>query len=294
MNSAIRHLSTTFGDHTFAAAEFENRIHIYRLGNSSPERVIYSHLDGGGYRMQIVPRKGIVVAGAYHVHGIEGFCLKTGRRLWQRKDLKKLQKLRWNPKDNSVSCFFEDRAGVVLDASTGRLVSSYRGVKDVYFSPNGAVSLEDARPRYRLIHKGILGSKVPAESFAILDVAFSNEFVAVSEVAASVRMFSLSHGELVGAYKPPRGFHVLRISYDPSASQFIALLWGYEKAAGYSLLHLSHTGHESYRVELETAYVSTFTQERRSILLGSGRELSWRIGNPVFRYDFPKQSDETA
>src|SRR5689334_17192729 len=119
MSSAIRHLSVCDGDPRFAAGEFEKVVHIYHFRKTAAERTIYTHFDFGGSRLQIVPREDVLVTGAYSLYGIEGYSLSSGRRLWQRRDFKKVQSIEWNPSDSTVCCFFADRECLVLDPCTG-------------------------------------------------------------------------------------------------------------------------------------------------------------------------------
>jgi len=294
MRSSIRHLSSVNGSPIFAAAEFKKTVHLFRTGCPDAERTIFTNLDYGGNRLQIVPQRNMLIAGAYHVHGIEGYDLTTGRRCWQRRDLKKVRSIRRNPLDESISCFFENRAGVVIDVLTGAVLSDYRGVRDIYFSHDGILELHERQSKYRIYREKKEELDVNAESFGLLDAAFSKNQVALSEGGAAVRIYSLDSGVLDGRYEPPAGYHMLVIKHDPKADEFVGILWGYQSAADYFLVRLSQNGRELCRYGLSDGYASAFLHDRESALLASGREIDLRSGDEAFRYNFPMDDENSA
>lgn len=292
MRSSIRHLSSVSGSPLFAAAEFTKTVHLFRTGRPDCERTIFTNLDFGGNRLQIVPQKNMLIAGAYQVHGIEGYDLNTGRRCWQRRDLKKVQSIRRNPLDESISCFFENRAGVVIDVLTGTVLSTYRGVKDIYFSHDGVFELQELQSRYRIYREKNKKLDIKAESFALLDAAFSKHQVVLSEAGGAVRIHSLDSGDLDGRYEPPAGYHVLDIKHDPKADIYVGILWGYQSAGDYFLVHISQSGRELCRFGLNDGYATAFLRDRETALLASGQEIDLRSGVETFRYKFPMHDEK--
>jgi WD40 repeat protein len=292
MRSKIRHLSVAAHGDVFASAEFEKVVHIYRPGVASVQRTIYTNLCFGGHRLQIVPSRDVLLAGAYQMHGIEGYSLSSGRRIWQRRELTKVQHIRRNPADDTISCFFDDQAGLVIDPASGASVTSYRGVKDVFFSEDGIYRLDEARPLYRLFQKDNIAFKIKSESFSILDAAFSPDYLAVSEAGGAVRLFSFDSGKCISRYMPPPGYHVLRIVYSPTLRCFAGLLWGYKSNADYFIVHVSPDGDELLRFQVFDGYESAFLRNRDSILLASGQEIDLRTGREVFAYAFPMDKTE--
>jgi hypothetical protein len=289
MPSAIRYFSAVTGTDLIAAAEFGKVVHLYRAGTAKPIKTIYTNLDFGGHRLQLAPHEGILVAGAYHVHGIEGFDLKTGNRCWSRRDLKKVQSIRRDPQTGNISCFFEGMAGQILHPRSGTCVSKYRGVKDVFFSDYAPLRLEERGKLYRVSSAGNACFEIRAESFGILDACFSKKIAAVAEAAAAVRFYSVPGGQMTGRYSPAKGHHVLALTFDSETDMFIGLLWEYESTAQYYIVHLSQTGEETKRFEVFDCYAIHYLNKRHSLLNAAGNELDWTTGQIVFRYEFPEK-----
>ena len=114
MESAIRHLSSISTSTVFAAAEFEQKVHLFEKGKQTIQRSIDTHLDFGGNRIQIIPEKNILITGAYNRFGLEAYNLATGDLVWKRKDLRKLQSVRYRPAASVISCFCDDTDGQIL------------------------------------------------------------------------------------------------------------------------------------------------------------------------------------
>lgn len=87
-------------------------------------------MDFGGRRLAISADGERVVTGAYHRHGVEAWEAETGRRLWQRKDLKKVQHISVILQAE-IFASLQDAAGVVLNMESGKDVRRIRGVGDM-------------------------------------------------------------------------------------------------------------------------------------------------------------------
>src|SRR5882724_12685751 len=94
--TAVRQLATSRRGNVFAAGEFERGVHLYDLLTLERLRTIDTTLDFGGRRLAISNDGSTLIAGAYQVHGIAAYSCDTGKELWRRKDLKKVQQINFN------------------------------------------------------------------------------------------------------------------------------------------------------------------------------------------------------
>ena len=291
MNSSMQHFSVIENYEYFLVADFEGIVYLYRKGISERKNQILTHLDSSGNRLQLVPENESLVAGAYYVHGIECYSINDSSLVWKRKDLKKVQNIRKIPNAAQVACFFENRAGIILDCITGETIFKYRGVKDVYFSRFNSLCLEEGINSYKIKDIDSLKFTVEPKSFAILDATFSPTSIAISESGATVRFFSSRDGGLIGEYIPQKGYHILELSFNVDSELFIGLLWGYESAGDYYFVHISQEGEEIRKIPIAKGYVGAcFFPERNSLLNADGSEINWNTGEEIFKYNFLTQT----
>src|SRR4029079_15018889 len=92
-SSSIRHIATSPRGNYFAAAEFKSITSIWNIDNAEKLYEFPTVLDFGGSRLAITSDGTACIAGAYHVNGIVCYALPSGNVLWQRKDLKKVQRI---------------------------------------------------------------------------------------------------------------------------------------------------------------------------------------------------------
>jgi hypothetical protein len=75
----------------FATAECEHAVEVWSLAERRLMSSFETVLDPGGRRLALLAEdRPIVVAGAYHRHGICAYDALSGDRLWQRKELKRV------------------------------------------------------------------------------------------------------------------------------------------------------------------------------------------------------------
>jgi hypothetical protein len=124
MASEFHHIAPAPGStDLFATATFEHDVFVWSLRRRERLAVLRTILDFGGRRLCLVPsgRSWLVVAAAYHVHGVCAYH-PTGRVLWERRDLKRAQVVTTFQDDGGrwlLAVGKEDGPLAVLDALTG-------------------------------------------------------------------------------------------------------------------------------------------------------------------------------
>ena len=121
----IRHIATSFNGQTIALAEFKKRVQIFDINSLEVISEFDTILDFGGRRLAISEDGKICICGCWERHGICAYETKTGKIVWQRKDLKKVQHIQTLYTDNSkFFAHFEIGASRTFDINTGLAIVS--------------------------------------------------------------------------------------------------------------------------------------------------------------------------
>ena len=172
----IRHISTSFNGSRIVLAEFKSQVQILDISTLSVISEFQTILDFGGRRMAISENGRICICGCWEKHGIIAYNADTGEKIWQRKDLKKLQHLHILPLDtNSVFAQFEIGASRILNIQTGMDIKKLNGVKLYWEGPYDSVNVHEKASRIELLDRRNqkVIAKIQRETFATLALAFS-------------------------------------------------------------------------------------------------------------------------
>jgi hypothetical protein len=246
-------------------------------------------LDFGGRRLCLVPADPwILVAAAYHVHGVCAYD-GSGRVLWRRTDLKKAQQVRAFRGDDGSWLVTVGREGgplAVLDARTGRTAFLARGVGEVFGGAGAFLHVLRSRAVKLVSPDSTRTWSVDLDSFAVLDAAFSTEDVAFSEAAGAVRCFTLSGGHSRWTWNPAGGAHVNRVVWQPESACWQAIRWPYQHGGSVQLVQLDLEGRVVRERELEPAVEREFLGRGEFMVSSGGTvrrladdDLVWRFGS---------------
>lgn len=161
--------------------------------------------------------------------GIGCFDAETGELIWKRKGLG--YGLSFCPASQSLYAFAGVGKALRFDPNTGSLLESFRGIREIFPSPHGkgVLTIEGKSIRVRDTGMRELFS-VPKESWAVLDVAWSESSVAISDVRTvkpdgtrtGIRCYDLSTGKLLWNYVGRKG-HVKPLMYRPAKRAFVGI-----------------------------------------------------------------------
>lgn len=233
-STVVRHIATSFEGQLFATAEFENQVSIWELKSGKLLTTFATHLDYGGKRLTISPDDEFCAAGAYSIHGLSNYRTKDGTLVWSRKELKKVQWLKFNNTGKTLFAGFEDKPLHVLDSKTGETLETYRGVRRIYLNPYNNFHMLDAT-NLLLINGKSKPINIQRRSFGVLNAAFSPQFMYISEAGGPLRAIDCLQGTCLWKYLPEQGSHYIRLAYNEASGTLFCVQWSYEKA-GASLL----------------------------------------------------------
>src|SRR5262245_38229384 len=251
----IRGLASSWSGSVIAAAEFERTVHVWDVAAERHLATFSTIMDAGGTRLAVTPDGRNCIAAAYHVEGISGYAASDGTEVWRRKDLKKTQTLRISLDGRRVYACFDNRSCQVLNRETGKTIKTWAGVRDVWESPYQPVMLLEKRtlvlqsPEERKI------ARIPAETFAVLCVAFGPGLVCVSESTGPLCCLSTETGEERWRFQE-KGQHFLEVAFaeQAQAQAFVGVCWPYERGGSFRLLRFEpQSGKASVVTELGKA-----------------------------------------
>ena len=263
--SAIRQIACcpTPGAPWFATGEWERAVEVWSIPDRRLVSAFETVLDFGGRRLALADDPPIVIAGAYHRHGICGYDAITGEQLWERKDLRRVQTLEPLP-GNRVAAGFSDKSLHLLSAATGETLTKIRGVAEMYSRAGHALGLGvgHSGAGWAGVYRLDTGKRLWKEdlaSFTALHAAVGPEALVISEVGGPVRCFD-HEGIEQWRWQPPRGEHVTRLVWSESLNRFCGVLHPYKtKRSPAALVTLDGAGSLESAVELADAMEYEFT-----------------------------------
>ena len=216
---------------------FERAVIIQDLATGDRSAPFDTTFDFGGERLALSDEINGIVAGAYYAHGLAFYCGNTGKELWRRKDIKKVQHVTLSRDGKTAYCGREGSALAAIDLITGESIRSIRGVRSLHESKYDSVKFLDGSSPQVLSDSGKRRFKV--ESSTYIDVAFSPGLVFLSECAGALRCMDISTGKERWHYRPESGSHVLKVSFCSADQTLLGVEWPYEIGGDSRLIRWS-------------------------------------------------------
>ncbi len=247
----IRHIATSLNGDRIAVAEFERRVKIIDFQTFEKVSEFDSILDFGGKRLSISEDGKTCVCGSWERHGIIGYNANNGEKLWQRKDLKKVQNIQLISSDtNLIFAQFEVGISKFINIQTGEDVKNLRGVEAFYENIYSPFSILDKTRGIEIVDSSSLKRKfkIDRQSFATLDIANGKDSVLVSESGGPLSCYDIGSGQLLWRHELGKYGHYLRLTYNERLNKYIGICWPYV-SGGNKLLRYFET--ENGKIEEE-------------------------------------------
>lgn len=273
-------------DDVVALGEAKERVHVVGLRPPALITTFDTVLDFGGNRLALCNPSGrlVVVAAAWERHGICGYDAMSGSRLWQRKDLKRTQRLSPAGKGELVAAALEGQALSLLDAATGETRASISGAASLWQNPhapfavtgwNHVVALTETVSWARRWHAPIAG-------FALLDAAFGIDAIVVSDAHTahgSIYCFGVD-GRLKWRHEEPPETLCWALGRDDETDDWLGLEHHVNKKAPDYLARWSSTGALISRTEVESVGGgAAFLPGGRRMVTKAGKIIDCRSGS---------------
>lgn len=280
---SIRQLAVSLAGERIAAAEFEQRVHVWDLATRSPVSTFDTILDFGGRRLAIAGDGRYCVVGAFRTHGVACYLADSGSGVWRRKDIKRIQRVRFSPDNLRVIVGCDRAISHILARETGETLAVFRGVKDVIESPWQPILLssENSLELRTLEHQRI--TTIPRVTFTELDAAFGPCCVCISESTGPVRCCDSETGRELWRHWED-GRHVLRLCCRSSDHCFLGVDWAYRTGGNHRLLRFdAQTGHVGLIADIGQTAKAEFCLEGMCLVTAEGDIMDTRTGTVLAR-----------
>lgn len=269
----ISHLATSPNGSRVAAGEFERTVQIWDLKSRKRISIFDTVLSYGGHRLAITGDGKVCIAGAYLVEGVVAYSTTTGKIVWHRKDLKKVQRIRISNDDQRVFCCFSEKSCQILDRRTGKTVSTWSGVRDVWLSDVAPVALLEKNSG--ILVRSLHGQKALRldckPRVGLLAAAFTLDHCVISESAGALRCFDLKTGRECWSFAPHPGEHFLDVAHVARDKVLVGICWPYEKGGKYRLLSINpDSGVTTKATVLPSCSETAFCNGGSRLLLNTG------------------------
>ena len=238
----IRHIAVPFNNGIIAFAEFEKKVQIVDITRNIIISKFETILDFGGSRIIISEDSDICVCGCWERYGIYGYDVKSGKVIWQRKDLKKVQNIQLMRSNSSLFfASFYRKASEILEISTGKSIKKILGCENYYESKFSPICVLDSPIKIKVldINANKVLFNIERQSFATLDMSFSETSILISESGCPLNCYDTEKGKLIWRSEKIDGEHFLRLSYNNELRKYIGVIWSYIKGGNKKLKYIN-------------------------------------------------------
>ena len=246
----IRHIAVSFNNGIVAFGEFEYNVQIMDITKNIIISEFKTILDCGG-NLIISEDGNICVCGCWERDGICGYDVKSGKKIWQRKDKKKVSIMQLMRSDSNLFFVsFADKASEIVEISTGKSIKKIFDCKNYYENRFLPLYVLDSPTKIRVFDTNNKLFNIKRQSFATLDMCFSENSILISESGCPLNCYDTEKGKLLWQTEKTEGEHFLRISYNDKTKKYIGVAWPYIKG-GKQILKYINCGNGKIEHEID-------------------------------------------
>ena len=270
LKDPVSSVNCWYGSDYCAVVSRDGWVRLFSLPDRCFLRDVFTHNDSGGVSVAFSADDQRCFLGSYHAWGLACFTVSTGECKWKREDLRRFRGLTFSAKLHRLFAYFEGKSALEMDPETGQTMQSFRGTTDLVASPlNDLLLFGDKKSLslWRGTSKKLW--TVSREGFAVLDVAWALDTVAISEARDTARDFGVrcfsTHGELLWRhhsrktqvsplmYNPARRVYV-GVDYTPGTEDRFLIHWDEETGKIQHERTIPHTMHGALCQRGETSF----------------------------------------
>jgi hypothetical protein len=285
--NSIRQVAASTNAARVALAERERTVSIWDVDPARHIATFPTVLDFGGVRIGLSSDGETLVCAAYRREGVAAYSSASGELLWQRRDIKRPQRISMSHRHRAVYVGFDDGPCLALSLDDGIVAQRLRGVRWVVessFAPllfldqhRPVVATPDLKPLFA-VHR---------TTFAFLDVAFGPNHVAVAEAGGPVTCIDIASGRSTWTFAPPNGVHCLCLAYCAQLQAFVGVLWPFVNGGPKKLVVFDQRGGASVIKDLGEPFEECFCQGGSALLTAQGSLIHVTTGRETPLVDAP-------
>ncbi len=287
--SSIRQFAASNTGNVFAAAEFEQLVHLCDLSSMQLLRTLKTTLDFGGNRLAISEDGTVLAVGAYYTHGIALYRTADNIEVWRRKDIKEVQQVSFCGDGTRVFCCTERKSCQVLNTARGTAFTALSQVKGIWESPFQPVRFLEQTRGYALTTLESPIARIERISFAVLGASFSESSICISEAGGPVRCFDTADGREIWRFEPAKGTHFLHVAFCRESASFVGVSWPYERGGKLLLQQFDrNSGVPKVITHVGPAIEMEFCLNGSRLISNDGSTLDVMNGRIVGKLQFPE------
>ena len=288
--SLIKRLAASWSGGVVAAVDAKDSIHIWNVESFTKIGEVFTFPKAPDVRLALSQDGALLFAGSWYAGGAMAYGVFQGREMWRRKDLRRFHGLCAVGPSAHLYCWCDGKATLRLDPASGQTVERLPGAGEVYSSPLQNLILLAGRKLQFGSESALDRFQAARTTFAVLDVAFGPECLAVSESNGPVRCFSIKTGAELWRHTPPAGNHLIHLSYCAPLDLFVGVDWAYQAGGEYHLIHLSRASGAISRIsDLVSARDIAFCRSGLTLINSEGDVIDAASGRAIRRLDFPRE-----
>ena len=288
--SAVRCMAASNRSARVAAAFFERQVQIWDVEKAKCVNELETVFSFGGPRLSLDPPGERCIAAAWKAGthgGVACYETNTGKLIWHRQDLRRTQRVRFSSEGETLWCVPDSGPTKLLDAASGKTLDALTGLRDIFDSEYSSDLLLEKRKRdYILRKEGTV--QIPRLTFAILDVAFGPESLAMSEAGGPVRCINSSTGIELWRHSPGKHIHFLSLWYRQTDRNSYGVQWEFHKGSFRSLVRLDANSGEPAVICQLNSWDEVHCPKLDCIVTSSGAVLDLSDGRLLSGLQFPE------
>lgn len=208
-------------------------------------------------------------AAAYNRFGVTLYDAKSGEIIWNIKEIKHIQRIRFTGNDENLSVSNNENQTFVLDLADGKIISKINGARNIIYNKYGSdLIMNDYYIKYNNYRIE------PKKEKLILGVCCLPNGFACSTVGEGLYVYN-TEGLLMWKADNNKNEHFVSISYLKKYNYVCGIVYKYSspRTTPYYVVYCydAGTGDLKYAHNLDEGFSYAFIKESEQIISGSGR-----------------------
>ncbi|OAA87553.1 YncE family protein [Clostridium coskatii] len=251
------------------AGDFEKDTQVWNMRTYTKIIDLKTKYGSGGKRLAISDNGKFCADAAYNRFGVTLYDAKSGEIIWNIKEIKHIQRIRFTGNDENLSVSNNENQTFVLDLVDGKIISKINGARNIIYNKYGSnLIMNDYYIKYNNYRIETKKEKL------ILDVYCLPNGFACSTVGEGLYVYN-TNGLLMWKADNNKNEHFVSISYLKKYNYVCGIVYKYNspRTAPYYVVYCYNagTGDLKYAHDLDEGFSYAFIRESEQIISGSGR-----------------------
>lgn len=256
------------GNYVIAGA-FEKDTQVWDMRTYTKIIELKTKYGAGGKRLAISDSGEFCAAAAYNKFGVTLYDAKSGDIIWNTKEIKHIQKIRFTDNDEKLSVSNNEGQTFILDLANGKIISKTNMAKSIIYNKYGSDLIMND---YYIKYSNCMIE--PKKENLILEACCLPKGFACSTIGEGLYVYN-TDGLLMWKADNNKNEHFVSISYLKKYNYVCGIIYKYDspRTSPYYVVYCyeAETGNLKYTQNLDEGFSYAFIREAEQIISGSGR-----------------------